>query len=74
MLDIYEGVEQDLFAKTSAIAEVGDEKVEVFVYTRGSQLTEVIEDQEWSYEDFVANHQDNYCANVEKWDKRSYEK
>lgn len=44
MLDIYEGVEQDLFAKTEAVAEVDELKLSVFVYTKGSLLTDVLED------------------------------
>ena len=66
MLDIYEGVEWNLFAKTQAIAYVGEdcEPVSVFVYTKGSQLTDVLEELEWNYENFVAQHQAIYCANV----------
>ena len=46
MLDIYEGVEWNLFAKTQAIAYVGEdcEPVSVFVYTKGSLLTDVLEE------------------------------
>ena len=62
-----------MFAKTEAVAEVGDERVPVFVYTKGPLLTDVLEDQDWSYENLVDKHLAEYCANVEKWDKRSYE-
>ena len=64
MLDIYEGIDYGLFAKTESVALVSGFEMPVFIYTRGELLTDVGLDEEWDYNNFVEKHQDQYCANV----------
>ena len=73
MLDIYEGIAYGLFSKESSVALVGGFETPVFIYTKGELLTDVGLAEDWDYENFVLNHEEKYCANVQKWDKKSYE-
>ena len=58
MLDIYEGCPQYFYERIEVVAKSmhNNSDVTAFVYIKGSKLEGVLDDSEWSYDEFCEKH------------------